>query len=71
MVDDDGECNVRRVHAHGLEISMGKYSPCITTPYPYTRHKNNSIGSPINTSGYGLLPMWVWVTYQVTRTHKN
>jgi hypothetical protein len=58
-----------------VEMAMGKYLPGITTPYPYPRHKNNPIGSPIYTGGYGFtlihIPMWVWVTHRVTRTHKN
>jgi hypothetical protein len=58
-----------------LEMAMGKYPPGITTPYPYSRHKNNIIGSPIYTDGYGFtlipIPMWVRVTHQVTRTHKS
>jgi hypothetical protein len=58
-----------------VDMAMGKYPPGITTPYPYPRQKNNSIGSPIYTGGYGFtpipIPMWVWVTHRVTRTHKN
>jgi hypothetical protein len=58
-----------------IEMAMGKYPPGVTTPYPYPRHKNNLIGSPIYISGYEftpiLIPMWVWVTHRVTRTHKN
>jgi hypothetical protein len=58
-----------------LEMAMGKYPPGITILYPYPRHKNNLIGSPIYTGGYGftliLIPMWVCVTHQVIRTHKN
>jgi hypothetical protein len=46
-----------------LEMVMGKYPPVITTPYPYPRYKNNPIGSPIYTDGYGFtpipIPMWV------------
>jgi hypothetical protein len=59
----------------GVEMAMGKYPPGITTPYPYPRHKNNPTGSPIYTGGYEFtpipIPMWVWVTHRVTRTHKN
>jgi hypothetical protein len=59
----------------GLEMTMGKYPPGITTSYPYPRHKNNPTGSPIYIGGYGftpiLIPMWVWVIHRVTRTHKN
>jgi hypothetical protein len=61
----------------GVEMAMGKYPPGITTPYPYPRHKNNLIGSPIYTGGYGFIPipipipMWVRVTHRVTRTHKS
>jgi hypothetical protein len=59
----------------GLEMAMGKYPPGIITPYPYPRHKNNSIRSPIYIGGYEFtpvpIPMWVWVTHRVTRTHKN
>jgi hypothetical protein len=58
-----------------IEMAMGKYPPGITTPYPYPRHKIDSAGSPIYTGGYGFtlipIPMWVWVTHRVTRTHKN
>jgi hypothetical protein len=58
-----------------VEMAMGKYPPGITTPYPYPRHKNNPTGSPIYTGGYGFtpipIPMWVWVTHRVTRTHEN
>jgi hypothetical protein len=64
-----------REHLQLLEMAMGKYPPGITTPYPYPRHKNNLTGLPIYTSGYGFtlipIPMWVWVTHRVTRTHKN
>jgi hypothetical protein len=56
-------------------MAMGKYPPGITTPYPYPRHKNNPTGSPIYTGGYEFtpkpIPMRVWVTHRVTRTHKN
>jgi hypothetical protein len=56
-------------------MAMGKYPPGITIPYSYLRHKNNPTGSPIYTGGYGFtpipIPMWVWVTHRVTRTHKN
>jgi hypothetical protein len=58
-----------------IEMAMGKYPPDITTPYPYLRHKNNSIVSPIYTGGYEFtlipIPIWVWVTHRVTRTHKT
>jgi hypothetical protein len=58
-----------------IEMAMGKYPPGITTPYPYPRHKNNPIGSPIYIGGYEFtpipIPMWVWFTHRVTRTHKN
>jgi hypothetical protein len=58
-----------------LEMAMGKYPPDITTSYPYQQHKNNPIGSPIYTGGYRFtpipIPMWVWVTHRVTRTHKS
>jgi hypothetical protein len=37
-------------------MAMGKYPPGITTPYPYPRHKNNPIGSPIYTGGYEFTP---------------
>jgi hypothetical protein len=40
-----------------LEMAMGKYPPGITTPYLYPRQKNNSIGSPIYTGGYGFTPI--------------
>jgi hypothetical protein len=40
-----------------IEMAMGKYPPGITTPYPYPRHKNNPIGSPIYTGGYGFTPI--------------
>jgi hypothetical protein len=57
-----------------IEMAMGKYPPGITTPYPYPRHKNNPIESPIYTGGYGFnpipIPMRVWVTHRVTRTTK-
>jgi hypothetical protein len=58
-----------------IEMAMGKYPPGITTPYSYPQHKNNHTGSHIYTGGYEftpiLIPMWVWVTHRVTRTHKN
>jgi hypothetical protein len=38
-------------------MAMGKYPPGITTPYPYPRQKNNPIGSPIYTGGYGFTPI--------------
>jgi hypothetical protein len=45
-----------------LEIAMDKYSSGITTLYPYSRHKNNYIGSPIYIGGYKFtpypIPMW-------------
>jgi hypothetical protein len=55
-----------------LEMVMGKYLSGITTSYPYTRHKNNPIGSPIYTGVYEFtpipIPVRVWVTHRVTRT---
>jgi hypothetical protein len=58
-----------------VEMAMGKYPPGITTPYLYPRHKNNPTGSPIYIGGYEFtpipIPMWVWVTHRVTRTHKK
>jgi hypothetical protein len=64
-----------RWFSQGFESAMGKYPPGITTPYPYPRHKIDPAGSPIYTGGYGFtpipIPMWVWVTHRVTRTHKN
>jgi hypothetical protein len=87
-IKDPLKCPIRRIHCARckpatvtacsppplhlqLEMAMSKYPPGITTSYP--RHKNNPIGSPIYTGGYGFtpIPMWVWVTHQVTRTHKS
>jgi hypothetical protein len=39
-----------------VEMAMDKYPPGITTPYPYPRHKNNPIRSPIYIGGYGFTP---------------
>jgi hypothetical protein len=61
--------------AAGVEMAMGKYPPGINTPYSYLRHKNSLIGSSIYTGEYEFtlipIPMWVWVTHRVIRTHKN
>jgi hypothetical protein len=58
-----------------LEIATSKYPQVITILYPYPRQKNNLVGSPIFTGGYGFtsifILMWVWVTRRVLRTHKN
>jgi hypothetical protein len=56
----------KKTIAH-IEMTMGKYPPGITTLYTYPRHKNNIIGSPIYTVGYGFtpIPMWAWVTHRV------
>jgi hypothetical protein len=58
-----------------LEMAMGKYAPSVTILYSYLRQKNNLIGSLIYTGEYRFtpipIPMWVWVTHQVTCTHIN
>jgi hypothetical protein len=57
------EMNARALHATGVEMTIGKYPPGITTSYSYPQYKNNPTGSPIYTGGYGFtlipIPMWV------------
>jgi hypothetical protein len=47
---------IKWVQVFGLEMTMDKYTSGITTAYLYPRDKNNPIGSPIYSGGYGFTP---------------
>jgi hypothetical protein len=73
---DTTHTDVWRVRQHtNPSVGNGQIPTGYYYPIPIPTRKNNPVGSPMSTGGYGFtpipVPMWVWLTHRVTHTHKD